>query len=328
MSGSFSTPSRRRVVQLAASFLALPSAFAQTADYPNRPIKLVVPFAAGQSIDVVLRAIIEPLSQEAKVPILIENRPGAAGFIAAQAVATAPADGYTVLIGSNTTHAANASMFTKLPYDPIADFAPVTLINKGGMIFVVSATSPITSAQDLLARAKQSPGKLSYGASSSSSRMSAELMQQMAGAKVQYVPYKGSPQAITDVLGGTLDFAVVDVPAAQPLIQQGRLRGLAVSTLRRHPTLTQVPSMSETGLNGFELAAWSAVFVPAATPRPVVARLNAIFRAALGSQTARSFYQQAGLTPEPTSPEEMGAFMRRETEKWGQLVRAAGVQPE
>jgi tripartite-type tricarboxylate transporter receptor subunit TctC len=158
--------------------------------------------------------------------------------------------------------------------------------------------------------------------------MSAELMQQMGGGKVQYVPYKGSPQAITDVLGGTLDFAVVDVPAAQPLIQQGRLRGLAVSTLRRHPTLTQVPSMAETGLTGFELAAWSAVFVPAATPRPVVARLNAIFRAALGSQTARSFYQQAGLTPEPTSPEEMGAFMRRETEKWGQLVRAAGVQPE
>lgn len=328
MSGSISTPSRRRIVQLAAFCLALPSAFAQTADYPNRPIKLVLPFAAGQSIDVVLRAIIEPLSQEAKVPIVIDNRPGAAGFIAAQAVATAPADGYTVLIGSNTTHAANASMFKKLPYDPIADFAPVTLINKGGMIFVVSATSSITSAQDLINKAKQAPGKLSYGASSSSSRMSAELMQQMGGAKVLYVPYKSSPQAITDVLGGTLDFAVVDVPAAQPLIQQGRLRGLAVSTLRRHPTLTQVPSMAETGLTGFELAAWSAVFVPAATPRPVITRLNAIFRAALGSQTARSFYQQAGLTPEPTSPEEMGAFMRSETEKWSQLVRAAGVQPE
>ncbi len=328
MPASFSTPIRRRIIQLAALCLALPSAFAQTADFPNRPIKLVVPFAAGQSIDVVLRAIIEPLSLEAKVPIVIENKPGAAGFIAAQAVATAPADGYTVLIGSNTTHAANAAMFNKLPYDPIADFAPVTLINKGGMIFVVAATSPITNAQDLINKAKQSPGKLSYGASSSSSRMSAELMQQMGGAKVQYVPYKGSPQAITDVLGGTLDFAVVDVPAAQPLIQQGRLRGLAVSTMRRHPTLTQVPAMAETGLTGFELAAWSAVFVPAATPRPVIARLNAIFRGALGSQTARNFYQQAGLTPEPTSPEEMGAFMRSETEKWGQLVRAAGVQPE
>ncbi len=328
MPGSFSTPFRRRIIQLAALCLALPSAFAQTADYPNRPIKLVVPFAAGQSIDVVLRAIIEPLSQEAKVPILIENRPGAAGFIAAQAVATASADGYTVLIGSNTTHAANASMFNKLPYDPIADFAPVTLINKGAMIFVVPASSPITSAQDLVNKAKQSPGKMSYGASSSSSRMSAELMQQMTGTKVQYIPYKGSPQAITDLLGGNLEFAVVDVPAAQPLIQQGRLRGLAVSTQRRHPTLNQVPSMAETGLTGFELAAWSAVFVPAGTPRPVIARLNAIFRAALGSQTARSFYQQAGLTPEPTSPEEMGAFMRSETEKWGQLVRAAGVQPE
>jgi tripartite-type tricarboxylate transporter receptor subunit TctC len=328
MPGSVTTPSRRRIVQFAALCLALPSAFAQTADFPNRPIKLVVPFAAGQSIDVVLRGIIEPLSQEAKVPIVIENRPGAAGFIAAQAVAAAPADGYTLLIGSNTTHAANAAMFNKLPYDPIADFAPVTLINKGGMIFVVSATSSITSAQDLINKAKQAPGKLSYGASSSSSRMSAELMQQMGGAKVQYVPYKSSPQAITDLLGGNLDFAVVDVPAAQPLIQQGRLRGIAVSTLRRHPTLTQVPSMAEAGLTGFELAAWSAVFVPAGTPRPVIARLNAIFRGALGSQAARNFYQQVGLTPEPNSPDEMGAFMRSETDKWGQLIRAAGVQPE
>lgn len=328
MPGSFSSLSRRRAIQVAAACLAAPAAFAQAPAYPNRPIKLVVPFAAGQSIDVVLRALAEPLSQEARVPIVIDNRPGAAGFLAAQAVASAPADGYTVLIGSNTTHAANAAMFTKLPYDPIVDFAPVTLINKGGMIFVVPASSPINSAQELIARARQSPGKLSYGASSSSSRMSAELLQQMGGAKVQYVPYKSSPQAITDLLGGTLDFAVVDVPAAQPLIQQGRLRGLAVSTSRRHPTLTQVPTMAESGLTGFELAAWSAVFVPAATPKPVVARLNAIFRAALLGPAARTFYQQVGLTPEPTSPEEMTAFVRSETDKWASLVRAAGIQPE
>lgn len=321
--------SRRRAVQLALGCLAAPGVLAQAPqDYPSRPVKLVVPFAAGQSIDVVLRSISEPLSQEAKVPFIIENKPGAAGFIAAQAVATAPGDGYTVMIGSNTTHAANASMFAKLPYDPIADFAPVTLINKGGLIFVVAAGSPITGAQDLLAKAKQAPGKLTYGASSSSSRMSAELLQQMGDVKLRHVPYRSSPQAITDLLGGVVDVAVVDVPSAQPLIQQGRLRGIGVSTLKRHPTLPAVPAMAEAGLPGFELAAWSAVFVPASTPRPVIDRLNAIFRAALGSATARAFYQQAGLTPEPTTPDELAAFVRSETNKWAQLVRAAGIQPE
>ncbi|MEO5672348.1 MAG: tripartite tricarboxylate transporter substrate binding protein [Ramlibacter sp.] len=298
------------------------------ADYPTKPIKVIVPFAAGQSGDVILRNLADPLGKEAGVPVVIDNKPGAAGFIAVQAVVGAAPDGYTVLVGSNTTHAANAVMFKKLPYDPIGDFAPVTLLNKGALMFVVTASSPIASAQDLLARARQSPGTLTYGAASSSTRMSAEMFQQMGNAKVRFVPYKGAPQAVTDLLGGTIDFVVADLPTVQPLIQQGKLRGIAVTSARRHSVLNTVPTWAESGLPGFELDAWSAVFVPAATPKPVIAKLNAFFRKALGSPSAKNFYQLAGLTPEPTTPEALAAFVKSESDKWARLVRAAGIEPE
>jgi tripartite-type tricarboxylate transporter receptor subunit TctC len=319
-----------RLLRSCSFFLvAMAATLAQAqGEFPARPIKVIVPFAAGQSGDVILRNLAEPLGKDGGVPVVIENKPGAAGFIAAQAVAGAAADGYTLLVGSNTTHAANAAMFKKLPYDPLRDFAPVTLLNKGALMFVVAANSPIASAQDLLAQARQSPGKLAYGAASSSTRMSAELFQQMGSAKVRYVPYRSAPQAVTDLLGGTLDFVVADLPTVQPLIQQGKLRGLAVTSARRHSVLNTVPTWAESGLPGFELDAWSAVFVPAATPKATIVKLNALFRQALGSPSARAFYQQAGLTPQPTTPEELAAFVKSESDKWAQLVRNAGIEPE
>jgi tripartite-type tricarboxylate transporter receptor subunit TctC len=297
-------------------------------DYPSKPLHFVHAYAAGQSGDVILRNITEPLGRDSGVAVVIDSKPGASGIIAAQAGATAAPDGYTVFVGSNTTHAANAVMFKKLPYDPQADFAPVTLLNKGALMFVVAASSPVTSAQDLLARARQSPDKLTYGAASSSTRMSAELFQLMGHAKVRFVPYKGTPQALTDLLGGTIDFAVADLPSVQPLIQQGRLRGLAVTSARRHAILNTVPTWSESGLPGFELDAWSALFVPAATPRPVIDKLNALIRKALASPNVAAFYQQAGLVPQPTTPEELAAFVKSESLKWAQLVRTAGIEPE
>jgi tripartite-type tricarboxylate transporter receptor subunit TctC len=310
-------------------FLVLAAAVAHAQpDYPVKPIKVILPYAAGQSGDVVLRNLAEPIGREAGMPVVIENKPGASGFLAAQAVATALPDGYTVLVGSNTTHAANAAMFKKLPYDPLRDFTPVTLLNKGALMFVVAATSPITSAEDLLARTRRAPGTLTYGAASSSTRMSGEMFQQIGNVEVRFVPYKGAPQAVTDLLGGAVDFVIADLPTVQPLVQQGKLRGLAVTSAHRHSVMNTVPTWTESGLPGFELDAWSAVFVPAGTPKPVVLKLNALFRKGLESPAARNFYQQAGLTPEPTSPEELAQFVKSESDKWARLVRRAGIEPE
>lgn len=300
---------------------------AASTDFPNKPIRIVLPYSAGQSGDLILRALADPMSKAEKVPVIIENKPGASNFIAAQAVTTAPADGYTLFVGSGQSHGSNSAMFKKLPYDPVADFTPVILLNKGALIFVVSASSPIRTATDLIKHAKESKVGLTFGAASSGTRMSGELMQKLAGVKARYIPYKSAPQAMTDMLGGNLDFAVVDVPSAQGLIQQGRVRGLAVTSLLRHPTLTDIPAMAET-LPGFEMVAWAGVFAPAGTPAPVVDKLNAMFRAAQESPAGKAFYESAGLRPTPSTPQELRAFITSEMAKWATLVKAAGIEPE
>lgn len=309
---------------LACACLAQP-ALAQ--DFPSKPIRIVVPYSPGQSGDLILRALADPMSKAAKVPVIVDNKPGASNFIAAQAVTSAPADGYTLFVGSGQSHGSNSAMFKKIPYDPLGDFAPVILLNKGALVFVVPSTSSIRTPADLIKKAKESTTGLTYGAASSGTRMSAELMQKMTGAKVRYIPYKSAPQAMTDMLGGSLDFAVVDVPSAQGLIQQGRVRGLAVTSTERHPTLADIPAMAET-LPGFEMVAWAGVFAPTGTPPAVIDTLNAMFREAQASPGGKAFYQSAGLRPTPSTPQELRTFIESEMTKWAALVKAAGIQPE
>jgi tripartite-type tricarboxylate transporter receptor subunit TctC len=309
-------------------FCIAASCAAQANDYPNKAIRLILPFASGQGADIIARTISQSISEQTSQAVVVDNRPGANGFIAAQAAATAAPDGYSVFVTSNTTHAANAALFKKLPYDPIKDFTPVTLLNKGALVFVVPADGPLKTVADLLNKARSNPGRMSYGSSSSSTRMSAEMFKQMTGAKIVYVPYKGTPQALTDLIGGQLDFVVADIPTAQALIQQGRLRALAVTSAKRHPVLKDIPTMAESGLPGYELEAWAAIFVPAGTPRPVVDKLNQLVRVALDSKAGRDFYQKAGLTASPGTPEELDAFVRSETDKWAKVIRAAGIEPE
>ena len=312
---------------LAVGLLAVCALAFAADDFPSKPIRIVVPYGPGQSGDLILRALADPMAKSATVPVIVDNKPGANNFIAAQAVTSAAPDGYTLFVGSGQSHGSNSALFKKLPYDPVKDLTPVILLNKGALIFVVPSSSTIHTSADLIKRARETPNGLTYGAASSGTRMSGELLQKMSGAKVRYIPYKSAPQAMVDMLGGSLDFAVVDVPSAQSLIQQGRVRGLAVTSLERHPTLTDIPAMAET-LPGFEMVAWAGVFAPAGTPAPVVNKLNALFREAQASPAGKAFYQQAGLRPTPSTPEQLGAFVTSEMTKWAALVKAAGIQPE
>lgn len=308
--------------------IVLAAGVAQAQDFPNKQIRVVLPLAAGQSADQIMRALAVPMSREAKVPVVIDNKPGASAFIAVQALTAAPPDGYTVLIGSGQTHGQNSALFKKIPYDPIRDFTPVIFLNRGGFAFVVAADSPIKTAEDLLAAARRKPGGLSVGTASTGTQLSGVLLEQMAKVKVNNIPYKGAPQAITDLLGGQLDFVIADLPSAQGLVQQGRLRALAVTSLERHPVLRNVPTWNESGLPGYEMIAWAGVFAPANTPAPVVAKLNALFHHALASPEGQAFYAQVGLKPEPGTPEDLGRHVRAQLEKWSTLVTAAGIQPE
>ncbi len=295
-------PHRRRVLAATAAAVlcaAAGAANAQAPAYPAKPVTFVVPFAAGAS-----------------------------GMIAAQSVAKAPADGYTVLITTNTTHAANEHLYKKLPYDPVKDFAPVTGLGKGGQVLVVNAGAPYKNVGDLLAAARKNPGKLSFGSGSSSSRMAGEMLKQLAGVDILHVPYKSNPLAITDLLGGQIDLMITDTSTGVPQVKAGKLRALGYSTQKRSTQLPEVPTLDEAGVKGYDMGYWFAAYVPAGTPAPVVARLNALLAQATRSQAAQSFFETAGSEAWTTTPEELARFQAAETQKWGRVIKAAGIEAE
>ena len=316
---------------LAATFaataaFAAPATFAQ--DFPNKPITLVVPFAAGSATDQLARAIGQGISAETKQSVVVDNKPGASGFLAAQQVAKAPADGYTILITTNTTHAANEHLYKTLPYDPVKDFAPVTLLGKGGQIMIVNPKVPVNSVSEFVALAKKQPGKLTFGSGSSSSRIAGELLQQMAGIQVLHVPYKSNPLAITDLLGGQIDMMITDTATGIPQVKGGKVKALGVTALKRSPLAPEIPTIDEAGVKGYEMGYWFAAYVPAKTPPAVVKRLHALLTAATKGEGAKKFYDSTGVDAAVSSPEELAKFQVAEAQKWGKIVKAAGIQPE
>jgi tripartite-type tricarboxylate transporter receptor subunit TctC len=306
-------------------------AFAAThvqAEYPDKQITLVVPFAAGSATDQLARSLGQELTALTKQTVVVDNRPGASGFIAAQLVAKGAPDGYTVFITTNTTHAANEHLFKQLPYDPVKDFAPVTALGRGGQIMVVNPNVPAKTVTEFIQLAKAKPGTISFGSGSSSSRVAGELFQQMAGVELLHVPYKSNPLAINDLLGGQIQMMITDTATGLPQVNGGKLRALGVSGKQRSPLAPDVPTIDEAGVKGYEMSYWFAAYVPAKTPPAVVVRLHDLLVQATKGVAMKSFYGTTGTDPFTSTPEELAKFQSAESAKWGKIIKAAGIQPE
>ena len=301
---------------------------AQAAAYPSKPITFVVPFGAGSATDQLARALGQGITEETGDVVIIENKPGASAMIGASAVARAEADGYHVLITTNTSQAANPHLYKKLSYDPVKDFEPVTLLGTGGQIMVVNPSSPAKTVEDFIALAKKQPGKMTFGSGSSSSRVAGELFQQMAGIQILHVPYKSNPAAITDVLGGQVDMMMADMATGLPQVQSGKLRALGVTMLTPSALAPNVPTIDKAGVPGYEMGYWFGAYVPAKTPSAVVDKLHDLLVKAETHAAAVRFYTQTGTHPVASTPKELQAFQKAETEKWGVIIRKAGIQPE
>lgn len=308
--------------------LALFTAVPAHAEFPDKPIHFVVPFGPGSATDQLARALGQAISIETRQQVIIDNKPGGNGFIGAEAAAHAPADGYTVFITTNTTHAAAEHLYRKLPYDPVKDFAPISGLGKGGQVLVVSSASNIKSVRELVAAAKAEPGKISFGSGSSSSRVAGELFQQLAGIQLLHVPYKSNPNALTDLLGGQVQMMITDTATGLPHIKAGKLRPLGFSMKTRSPLLPDVPTIDEAGVKGYDISYWFAAYAPAKTPPAVVKRLNDLIAAAVKHPAAQQFYTSTGTQPFITSPEELAQFQVSETRKWGEIIRKANIEKE
>jgi len=322
---------RRRtfLTALAALSLAVFSAGVAMAVYPERIVRIVVPFAPGGGTDVVARTLAQDMAKDLGVTVMIENKPGAGTIIGTQAVATSAPDGYTLLMGT-FSHAVNPSLNAKLPYDPHRDFAPVALIACSFNVVVVSPKSPIKSIADLIAAAKASPGRLSYGTFGigTSAHLAGELFKDMAKVDLTTVPYKGAAPAITDLLGGQIDVMFTTVASSASLVESGQLRAIAVTSAQRSPAFPQLPTVAEAGVPGYAAESWYGLFAPAGTPAGVIDRLNQSAASAVQSEAFKRLGVNEGLVMIARPPEELDRYVRDEEERWRRVIRDAGIKVE
>lgn len=319
---------KRRMLKCLISCVTALAPAAMAQDYPARTVTFFVPFAAGSATDTLARSLGQGLTAETKQNVVIDNRPGANGIIATQAFIRTPADGYSVLIATNTTHAANEHLYKKIPYDPVRDFTPVTAIARGGQVMVVHPRVPAKTVKEFIALARRQPGKLTFGSGSSSSRVASELFQQMAGLQLVHVPYKSNPMAVTDLVGGHIDMMITDVVTGLPQVQAGKVRALGVSSPARLPNVPDLPTIAEAGVKGYELTFWFAAYLPAKAPPAVVARLRDLFINSTRAPSAQTFFKTTGIEPWTTTSAELAKFQTSESAKWAKVIKAAGIQPE
>jgi len=309
----------------AGGFAALPAA--AQADYPAKPITIVVPFAAGGTTDILARVIGEALKTELGQPVVIDNRAGAGGNIGGALAAKAAPDGYTLFMGTVGTHAINQSLYKKMPFDPIKDFAPLTRVAMVPNLLVAHPTRPYKTVQELIAYAKANPGKVTFGSSGngSSIHLSGELFDSMAKVDMIHVPYKGSAPAVSDLIGGQIDIMFDNMPSAIQHVRSGRLKAIAVTTAKRSPELPDVPTIAEAGVPGYEATSWFGMFAPAATPAPIVTRLNAALVKVLADPAVKKKLAEQGAEPYAEKPQQFAEFIRKESAKWSQVVKASGA---
>ena len=317
--------SRRSALAGAVAVSAVPKAYAQ--DFPNKPIKIVVPFAPGSATDIAARALGAKLQEILKQPIIVDDKPGANGQLGASAATTAPADGYTLLMGTNSTNAANVALFKKLSYDPEKDFAPIARCVTGVNALVVNPALPITTISELIAYARQNPGKLNYAEASASQRLSAEMFNSLAEVKIERVPYKSSPQALGDVVSGQVQVMFPDLPQALVQIEAGKVRGLGTTGLQRTTVAPDLPAIAEI-VKGYSLVYWLAVFAPAATPKPIQQKLYDAIAEALKDPATGKAMTQGRMEISPLGPDDFAAYVKTETEWWSKAIKDAGIEPE
>jgi tripartite-type tricarboxylate transporter receptor subunit TctC len=301
---------------------------AQAQDYPTRPVTFVVPYAAGGGIDLLARLLGQKLEKRFGKPFVIENKSGSATVIAAHAVARAAPDGHTILLATSTTMAINASVYRHLPYDPIKDLTPVALVSNSPFVLVVNPALPVHSVADLIKLAKERPGSLNYGSSGVGSfhHLNGELLQGLTGIAMTHIPYRATPPALNDVVAGHVQLMFGDVTSTLPLIREGKVRALGVSTAQRVGSAPDIPPLAEAGLPGFDGASWQMVVAPAGTPKAIVARLNAELRALMSEGDVQQELARRGLISVATPPpDELQQFVKSEILRWGRIAQAAGI---
>jgi len=313
---------------LVALAIAPAAAFAQGPDFPNKPIRFVVPFGPGSGTDTSARYFGKKLSELTGQPVVVENKPGANGFLAVKQVLSAPADGYTVFIGSNSTLAVNVALFKSLPYDPVAELAPLTMMMRSPALLIVPGASPSKTLTELVAAAKAQPDQLNYGAGSAGYQLMAELFNDAAKVQTHHVPFKGAGEAVTAVASGTVDLAFAEMTSAQELVKGGKLRALAVASDKRVPALSSVPTAAEAGLPGFTAYTWVASMVPVKTPKPVASKLAELMTKIEQLPETREFYERIGAEVMRGGPEEMRAFQNAEIALWKRIAAKAKVEQQ
>lgn len=314
---------------LAGCVLATSAATAIAADWPAaQPIRLIVPSAAGGTPDLTSRKLASYLQDKLRQAVVIENKPGAAGTIAMQAVATAKPDGYTLGFGNIVTMAINRSLIAKMPYNPDTDLAPVTVLTQVPNVLVVRKSLPVNSLRDLIIRAKSEPGRLAMGSggNGTTSHLSGEILKEKAGISFNHIPYRGAPLAQTDLIGGQIDFMFDNLPSMLAAIQAGQVRALAVTSKRRSALLPDVPTMEEAGLAGFEVVAWGGIVVPTGTPKPVIQRLNREINAWMQTPAVKAEFAQVGQVVLGGTPEFFKSHIDSEVRKWAEVIQKAGVK--
>ncbi|MFN0163183.1 MAG: Bug family tripartite tricarboxylate transporter substrate binding protein [Burkholderiales bacterium] len=307
--------------------LASSSAFAQ---YPNRPVKLVVPATAGDGSDVLGRTLARALAESMNQQFVVENRPGAGGSIGADAVAKSAPDGYTLFIGNGSSHGVTPGLYAKLPYDSVADFAPVALISTAANVLIVGAGVPAANYAEFAKMAREAPGKVSIASAGngSLSHLSVELLRSMGRLDLLHVPYKGAAPGVTDVVAGQVQAMIINIPSVMPLIRAGKLKALAATSARRPASLPEVPTLAESGVAGYETLAWFGVLAPAKTPPEVVGQLHREVQKALARTDVRETLARSGSEPSGIGSAEFQAFIRSEIAKYSKVIKDAGIKVE
>jgi tripartite-type tricarboxylate transporter receptor subunit TctC len=296
--------------------------------YPNKPLHLIVPFAAGGTGDVLGRLLASKMSESLGQPVVVEFKPGAGTTLGTDFVAKSPPDGYTILFSASTTMSINASLYSKLPYDTLKDLAPVGQLASIPNMLVANHALPANTVPELIALAKSNPGKLNYASpgSGTTPHLAGELFNTAAGIKMVHIPYKGAGPAIIDVLGGHVPMLFDNIPSVQPQVNSGKMKAIAVTSAKRSPAMPNVPTFAEAGLAGFEANSWWAILAPAGTPKEIIARLNAEVVKALNDPGLRERFLGLGADPAPGTPEECGAHIKGEVGKWAAIVKVSGAR--